>query len=254
MHKKILLIAFSFFSCFWIRGQEKQVNNNVHSWLGLLTTYRLNNHWGAVGDVLIRREVFVEEPGFYMVRAGGGYWFNNNVALTGAYSNLWLYQRTLTNESFTTEYRFDVQLSLSNQLGSVSTLNRFRFDSRWREVVVNNQTTGNYTFSERIRYLFSCGIPVSSNPKVPVITLTTEALIQFGEQIVNNPLDQLRGFAGIRQQLGKGWSCDCGYMLIYQQPAAGNVRNLNHTIRLLFYFVKGPKTIPETDLQPLMDE
>lgn len=247
-----LLLVFLLYA--FGNAQEKQINNNVHSWLGLLTTYRLNEHWGTVGDVLIRREDFIEDPGFYMVRAGGGYWFSNNVSLTAAYSNLWLHQDALLNESFTTEYRLDLQLSISSRLGSVSTLNRFRLDSRWREVIANNQTTGDYTFSERIRYLFSFGIPVSTNPKVPVITLTSEALIQFGEQIVNNPLDQLRGFVGIRQQLGKGWSFDCGYMLIYQQPAAGNVRNLNHTIRLLFYFVKGPKEIPEADLQPLMDE
>lgn len=32
---------------------HKQVNNNVHSWLGLFTTFRIREHWGVVADALV---------------------------------------------------------------------------------------------------------------------------------------------------------------------------------------------------------
>ena len=68
--------------------------------------------------------------------------------------------------------------------------------------------------------------------------LSNEFLLQFGKQIVNNPLDQIRLFIGIRHSLGKGGAYDLGYFPIFQQTAAGNVYNLNHTFRLLFYFCR----------------
>lgn len=66
--------------------------------------------------------------------------------------------------------------------------------------------------------------------------LSNEILLQFGKQIVNNPLDQICLFIGIHHSLGKGGAYDLGYFPIFQQTAAGNVYNLNHTFRLLFYF------------------
>ncbi|MFT3826243.1 MAG: DUF2490 domain-containing protein [Chitinophagaceae bacterium] len=253
MNRWLMLFCICLF-CVGRVSAQKQVNNYTHSWIGLLSTFRFGEHWGATGDLIIRREDFVKDPGYYFLRVGGGYWFNNSFSLTTAYSNLWLYRPELSNKSFTREQRFDVQLSLSRPVGRVSMLNRFRADSRWREQVENNQTTGAHNFSERIRYLYSLGIPVSTNPKVPVITFTNEVLLQFGKQIVYNPLDQLRVFTGIRQNIGKGWSYDFGYMLIYQQAAAGNVYNLNHTIRLLVYFVHGSKRTNKVGLEPLPDE
>jgi len=252
------LLALVLVSCFahfpGAIAQNKQVNNLTHSWIGLLSTFRFGEHWGAIGDIIIRREKFIETPGYYFVRVGGGYWFDNSISLTTAYSNLWLYRPQLLNQSFTHENRLDLQLSISRPVGRVSMLNRFRTDLRWRQNVENNRTTGSHNFSERIRYLYSAGIPVSHNPKVPVITLTQEILLQFGKQIINNPLDQLRAFTGIRQNLGKGWSYDFGYMLVYQQQAAGNIYNLQHTIRLLFYYVHGSKKTNRNGLQPLLDE
>lgn len=233
---------------------RKQVNNNVHSWLGLFNTFRIGEHWGLVGDVLLRRNEFVQTPGFYWVRLGGGYWFNNNVSLIGAYSNQWLYQPRLSNASFTYEQRFDQQFSVTTRAGKVSLLNRLRAEARWRKLVENNAVTDAHYFTERVRYLFSAGIPLSTKPFVPSLTLSSELLLQFGRQVVVNPLDQARVFTGIRQQMGNGWSFDFGYMLIYQQTAAGNVYNLNHTIRLLFYYVKPSSHTLAKDLQPSEDE
>ena len=48
--------------------------------------------------------------------------------------------------------------------------------------------------------------------------------------------DFLRVFLGVKQTLGRSWSFDLGYMLLYQQKASGYPYDLNHTLRWFFYF------------------
>lgn len=231
----LLLLAVSFRSYAQQEAPVRQVNHNVHTWMGLFTTHRLTDNWGVTGDFLIRRDNFLSNPGFYFLRLGGGYWFNDNVSLTGAYSNLWLYRPQLKDRDFTLEYRFDKQLIVMSKLWKFNVTQRFRSDSRWREVVVGDQTKGR-TFSERIRYLYTFRLPLSKNPYVPQPVFTNEILLQFGKDIVVNPLDQIRVFVGFRQSLGHGLAYDFGYFQIFQQTSAGNIYNANHTLRLLIYF------------------
>ena len=79
-------------------------------------------------------------------------------------------------------------------------------------------------------------MPLSPKPKFPQLSVANEVLIQFGRSVVYNTFDQVRLFGGIRQNIGRGWSYDCGYMLVFQQNAGGLSYNRNHTIRLFFYY------------------
>lgn len=212
-----------------------QINHNAHVWTGLLTTHRLSDKWGVTNDLVIRRDDFMAEHGFYFLRLGGGYWFNDNISLTGAYGNLWLYRPQLRDKNFTHEIRFDQQLVVASSLWKFNVVQRFRVDSRWRQIVDGDQTLGR-TYSVRFRYLYTFRLPLSQKPTVPQLMFSNEILIQYGKQIVNNPLDQVRVFVGIRQSMGRGWAYDFGYFQIFQQTAAGNVYNANHMMRLLFYF------------------
>lgn len=226
----------------------KQINHSMHTWTGLLTTHRFSDNWGMTADLIIRRDEFLKEPGFYFARLGAGYWFSDNISLAMAYGNLWLYRPQLRDKNFILEYRFDQQLVVASSLWKFNVTQRFRIESRWRERVVGDQTVGR-TFSERIRYLYTFRLPISKNPSVPQLMFSNEILLQFGKQIVNNPLDQIRLFVGIRHSLGKGVAYDLGYFPIFQQTAAGNVYNLNHTIRLLFYFSTKKSKLDNHNLQ-----
>jgi len=74
------------------------------------------------------------------------------------------------------------------------------------------------------------------DPKAPVLVLSDELLIQFGKELVYNTFDQNRFFIGIRQNLSKQFSYDFGYMNVYQQRITGYQYDMNHTIRLFFYY------------------
>ncbi|NIG55134.1 DUF2490 domain-containing protein [Chitinophaga sp. Cy-1792] len=216
--------------------QKKEINNQLQSWISLNTTFRINDHWGFIGDAHMRRNNFVADNSFYFLRGGVGYWLNENLSFITGYGHLWLAPTTPGYTTFADENRWYEQIAYATRVGKVSLLNRFRSEQRWREQLQNDQSTGNYNFSNRFRYLISIGIPLSPKPFVPQISLANEVAVQFGKTIVNNTFDQFRAFAGIRQNMGSGWSFDFGYMFVSSQKASGYQYDYNHTIRLFFYY------------------
>ncbi|HJS56781.1 MAG TPA: DUF2490 domain-containing protein [Vicinamibacteria bacterium] len=219
------------------RGQTaKEVNEQTQFWGSLNSTSRLTDRWGAVGDFHIRRNDFIEDPSFYLLRFGAHYWLSDTLALTLGYAHNWVAPAREDWRTWTEENRIYQQVQHSTRLGRVSVLHRLRNEQRWREEVQDDSLTGEHAFSDRVRYLVSLTIPVSERASIPSLVLSDEILIQFGPDIVTNTFDQNRLFAGIKKSLSRDWSFDLGYMLVHQQKASGYEYDLNHTLRWFFYF------------------
>jgi hypothetical protein len=118
-------------------------------------------------------------------------------------------------------------------------LQRLRNEQRWQQKIANDERTGEWRFTNRFRYLLSFTIPLSPNPKKPSLVLADEILLQAGKEVIYNPFDQNRIFIGIRQNLSRGFSYDFGYMNVFQQKYSGYEYDMNHTIRLFFYYSGG---------------
>jgi hypothetical protein len=213
---------------------QREVNHLASTWIGLFTNHRFGDHWGVSTDFLIQRNQFLSEPGLYWVRLGGGYFFNDQVSLTGGLGRVWIYAPQLRDGDFFVENRVDAQILKTSALGKFLVVQRFRTDLRWREFVEGDETTDR-VFSIRPRYLASFTLPVSRNPKVPMPVVASEILVQFGTGLANNTFDQARLFVGINHRLGKGFSYDFGYFQLFQRTAGG-AYNANHKLRFLMYF------------------
>ncbi len=233
----------------------KQITDNQHVWLSVNSTMRFSDRWGAIADVHVRRTNYIADPSFYFVRGGASYWIADNLSVVAGYGHMWLASVVNGKTAFADENRLYQQILYSSRIGKVGVLNRFRNEQRWRENLSNGQSTGDFSFSDRLRYLISLGIPISKNPKYPQISIANEVAVQFGKPIVYNTFDQIRLFGGIRQGFGKGWSYDLGYMLVYQQGAAGNTYSRNHTVRLFFYYTLDTRRRkPAQETPPLLFE
>lgn len=219
-----------------IGQSSKEINDQSQSWFSVNTTFRLNQKWGVVGDLHVRRTNFMADPNFYFVRAGVGYWLNPQVTFIAGYAHMWLAGQKKGERIYVDEDRLYGQINYSTKVSKLSLLHRFRNEHRWRETVVADSLANKINFSTRLRYLISLTYPIFKNASLPSACLANEVLVQFGKPIVNNAFDQVRLFAGIRQSLGRGWSYDFGYMLVWQQKASGYQYDRNHTLRLFFYY------------------
>ncbi|OYU55436.1 MAG: hypothetical protein CFE25_10920 [Chitinophagaceae bacterium BSSC1] len=229
----LLLLHVLSFPCL---GQSKTVNDISQSWTSLNSTIRFSNHWGMVADVHVRRTNFLADPNFYFVRTGVNYWITNQLSLTAGIGRMWVAPTTANWEHFAVENRIYQQALLTNKLGKIGMLQRIRNEQRWIEKIANDQFTGEYKFSNRIRYLLAINIPIFKSPQFPSLSISNELMVQFGKEIVYNSFDQNRLFLGLRQPISKTLNFDFGYMLSYQQKASGYQYDRIHTLRCFFYY------------------
>ena len=237
--KRSLLIIFTFsvIVSFAQETTERQVDHNTQFWTSVNSTWRLSKRWGIIGDIHIRRDNFLKDPNFYFLRLGGAYWINDQFSVVGGAAALWLATDTDVGREYALERRLYQQVLWRSQIKKVTFLQRIRIEQRWHQVLDPlDGTVDRVRFSNRFRFLFSGAIQVFENPKLPRLTISDEILFHVGNEIVFNTFDQNRLFLGFNQRLSKNWTVDYGYMMVYQQRYSGFEYDMNHTIRLFFYF------------------
>lgn len=229
------------------RGQPaKEINQQVQVWLSVNSTTRVSDRLGVIGDFHVRRNDFLQDPSFYFLRFGGHYWLRESLGLSLGYAHMWRAPACAGCETWAGEDRVYQQAQYTTKLGTTGLLLRLRNEQRWQDEVEDDALTGELGFSDRVRALASLTVPLSSNPSAPALVVSDEILLQFGHDVVLNTFDQNRLFAGVKKSWSRSWSCDLGYMLVYQQKASGYQYDLNHTLRWFFYFTPDLRQIKST--------
>ena len=238
MFRFINLLFFGFVPLFLI-GQilpQKEVNNQIQTWVSLNNNIKLNANWSFLADFHIRRNDFINQDSFYFVRGGVAYLPNSKVLFATGYAHMWLAPSKPEWSVFSNENRMYQQAQFVSKIGETSFLQRIRNEQRWQEVIVNDTKRNELRFTNRLRYLVSLNFPLSKKNSSTSLVISDEVLIQFGKEILYNTFDQNRIFIGIKQVLNPHLSFDFGYMNVYQQKYSGYQYDSNHTIRLFFYY------------------
>lgn len=236
----ILIALFLAQFSFELEAQEspvRQTYENVQFWTSVNGSWRLSQRWGLVSDFHLRRDNFISDPSFYFLRLGAAYWINDQFSLVGGLAGLWLATDTDLGTKYALERRTYQQILWRAKINKTTFLQRIRIEQRWHQVLnTQNGELDRVRYSNRFRFLFSAATQIFENPNAPRPTLSNEILFHVGEEIVFNTFDQNRLFLGFNQRLNKNWTVDYGYMMVYQQRYSGFEYDLNHTIRLFFYF------------------
>lgn len=222
---------------------EKVINTQTQSWISMNTETKVSDRWGFVVDAHLRTDDFFNENNFYFLRGGIRYYSKSSLNLTAGYAHLWL---APSNDEWTTysdENRIYEQLQWAAKSEKVNILQRIRIEQRWTEKIVDNKETGENRFTYRVRYLLSFDFPIFKKKTLPSLVISDEILIQFGNEIVYNTFDQNRIFIGIKQSISPKLSLDFGYMNVYQQKRSGYQFDMNHTLRLFFYYKNDVKSM-----------
>ena len=179
----------------------------------------------------------MKDPNFYLVRGAGQYAIKPNFTVAAGYAHMWIAPSRSDWQAYVNENRIYQQAIYVTTLGKVNLFQRIRNEQRWQQIIIDDKPSGKWRFTNRVRYLISATIPISKNVWKPRPVISNELLIHFGKPIVYNTFDQNRLFLGIRQQISKPLSFDFGYMNVYQQKFSGYQYDMNHTLRLFFYYI-----------------
>jgi hypothetical protein len=235
---KRILSVILIIICFSADAQttpEKNIRVQNQVWLALNNVVRLSNNWGALADFHVRRNDFIKEPGFYLIRFAGQYWLKENATLALGYAHMWNAPAVDEWKTFSNENRIYQQFQFSHKLDKTYFLFRLRNEQRKIEIMRADTFSGDYLQTDRVRMLVSLNIPISKNPRAPELLIADEVLINFGPDVVYNTFDQNRFTVGLRKKLNNIWSYDLAYMLIFQQKSTGIDYDLNNTLRIFFY-------------------
>jgi len=216
--------------------KTKEVTTQTHVWTSLNTTFKVSDRWGFIADAHARRNHFLADDSFYLLRAGVSYKANANLSLVVGYGHQWTAPSKPEWHTFSNENRIYQQAVYTSKVGGVTVLQRLRNEQRWQEKIANDVRTGDLRFTDRVRYLLSVTIPLFEKKTRPSLVVSDELMVQFGKEVVYNTFDQNRLFLGIRQNITPKLSFDFGYMNVYQQKYSGYQYDNNHTLRLFFYY------------------
>ncbi len=213
----------------------KNITYSNQTWFSFNSTMRFSEQWGMVADFHIRRDDFLRNDYFYFLRAGGVYWIDGKFPVIAGLAHTWL-APPAGGTTWSNENRIYQQWSGVFEQRKVSVLNRIRVEERWKDIIVNDELTGDKQFSVRLRYLISFEKRFSENRQKPSLIISDEVLVQFGKEIILNTFDQNRLFIGAKVPLNERLSCDFGYMNIIQQKATGYQYDVSNVFRLFFYY------------------
>jgi hypothetical protein len=216
-------------------GNEKQISRYNQTWISINSTLRFSDHWGMMVDFHDRTQGFFRDDYFYLLRFGAVNWINGKYPVAYGYAHLWLAPEQ-GNKTWSNENRIYQQWIATHGEGIVKVLQRIRTEQRWKDVIVDDQKTGDKQFSFRLRYLASFEARFFSNAKLPALVLSDEVLVQFGKNIVYNAFDQNRLFIGIKLPVRTDLSFDFGYMNVLQQKSTGYKYDSNNVLRLFIYY------------------
>ena len=239
---KLLIVLLPLF-VFGQTPTKKEVNQQTQSWISLNNNLKFNDHWSLLADFHIRRNDFIKDDNFYFVRSGISYAPSSKIAFAMGYAHMWLapskpYWNTSSNEN-----RIYQQVQLNSKIGEVAIVQRIRNEQRWQQKIVNDEFIGELRFTNRFRYLLSFNIPVFKKKTMPSLVVADEIMVHFGKEILYNSFDQNRIFIGIKQTLSPRLCFDFGYMNVYQQKYSGYQYDMNHTLRLFFYYNNNLKVL-----------
>jgi len=227
---------------------QKNITYKNYVWYGYLSQMRLNDRWGIWFDFHLRTED-LDKNSFWVVRPGIIYRNKVNTMFAGGYANLHSFENIHRIDRG--EHRLWQQVQWSNTYPRMHVLHRFRFEQRYREKMLNGQIVEGYNFNHRLRYMFNMSANLNNKKpnesgKISVV-VQNEILMNAGEQIIYNYLDQNRLFVGIGYQLTPELHLQLGYMHTFLQQAAPASYVDSNTLRFFvfhqFALPKKEKTI-----------
>lgn len=174
---------------YYLNAQTKNNENVFQGWFSYITNTRINQKYSLWNDV------HYNPTAFLVLRTGITRQINENVSFTLGYA--WTKTATSFSDNLIRkEHRPWGQLVANLPIpNSRIQLNyRLRYDMRFRQKIENNALIEDWILVHRVRFLTGFRIPLSPSTQKNTLFLNIfdEVLLNFGETIVRNNLDQNR--------------------------------------------------------------
>jgi hypothetical protein len=211
-------------------------DNNSIGWYSYTGTFRVHQQWSLHTEYQWRREDFVATWQQSLMRIGVNYHLNPNVMFHLGYGwietfNYGDYPINGFGKQFP-EHRIYQQLNITQKVGRVDLLHRYRLEQRWIgrfDRAESNQPDG-WNYLNRLRYMLRLQLPLQGpalDDKEFYLAAFDEIFIGFGKKVNQNVFDQNRVSFLAGYRVNKNLRVEAGYLQqIAQLPRRIDDRNV----------------------------
>lgn len=231
--RSILFLALAFLSVHAFSQSEKQIARYEQMWVGYLNQTRLSERWGIWYDMHLRtQQQWSHGLMFGMGRIGATYYAGDAAKITAGYAFLNFYPEGggITQP----EHRLWQQLQITGKAGKLRILHQFRTEQRFKQKIQDGHRTGDFLYSNRIRYNAILSYPLSESGKWTAVA-GNEILLNAGRNVVYNPFDQDRIFLGMGYKITPNTNLQAGYNYIFQQSGQGYQYKQSNVLRVFLF-------------------
>ncbi len=206
---------------------------NEQLWIGYLTQSKISKNYSLWNDT------HWVPDNFYIIRTGLTYHFDNKLKTTTTlgYALAWFYPLE-GQKTFKFEQRPWGQTTISHTTKLFNFFHRFRYEARFRSVIVEDERTGEYDFNFRFRYLFQTKYYFNKQTKsnnLYYALVSDEIMFNAGNKITNNfRFDQNRVSLGVGYQTKK-MAFQLAYMKQVILANTSDTHKVNHNLQIFIF-------------------
>lgn len=222
----------SIFIATLIFGQSKINLKENQLWVGYMTTAKLSDHYSLWNDAHFATNNFL------ILRHGLTYKINDNINVTGGFA--WGYLNFGSdNDLKRLELRPWSQIFwTSKPHPNWQIQQRIRYDARFKQSSSHGELLdGEYDFNHRVRYMVGARVSIDGKPlnsNSTFLAFNNETLLNFGDIIKKNNLDQNRTSVFIGKNFGKS-TVQVGYMYRFVPQSADFTYKHYHSLTIWIF-------------------
>ncbi|HSF44692.1 MAG TPA: DUF2490 domain-containing protein [Chitinophagaceae bacterium] len=221
-------------------GQSRKIYQHYEQiWFQYFNQTRISEKWGLWFDAGYRtKDDLVKGTSTLLARVGAIYYLNQGTRLMGGYAFFNAYPLEDTIKIAQPEHRLWQQVQFQVEHPKLTMTNSIRFEQRWRQKIVAPDKYDNaFNFNYRLRFGINLQYPLrhKKNEKGDLsLVFGDEVMLNFGQQIVYNYLDQNRLFGGFKYYFNPDNSLVMLYMNSYSQTNVRALYRVFNVVRLSY--------------------
>lgn len=241
MKKISVLASFLMVMTLQSNAQDEKVYQHYEQfWFQYFNQTRISEKWGLWFDMGYRtKDNFTEGTSTLLARIGAIYYLNKGFRLMGGYAFFNAYPLENNIDIAQPEHRLWQQVQFQKEYNKLSLSSTVRFEQRWRrKIKPPDQFDEDYNFNYRLRFGISLQYPLRHKKlekgDLSVVT-GDEVMLNFGQQIVYNHLDQNRIWAGLRYYFNSNNNLTVLYMNSFGQTQVSRLYRVFNVVRISYF-------------------
>ncbi len=214
LFKYILILGLMFCIAFNVQAQ-KDNDANTLTWYQYKGDFQLKGRLSLVLDFQHRRQDLINYSSQQVLRPALAYTTKANVKFSLGTALFW-HNINGQNPNYRFEARPYAFAEWKQPLGKVQVVHRSRFELRYNQNTLGAEVIDGYNFNYRAGHKLGLSIPLKIGQREDLsLEVYDEVLVNFGERIRFNYLDQNRIYLGVRRKLSEKLNMKLGYMYIF---------------------------------------